>query len=225
MNTFLPASYRFSLSKLLDVKEIMYTKNSIEVYLLWILALLSFLGLIGMSIHISGRKVHLIAPESWFDGFSRVMVCAEIIFFGTMAVNPYPLMYSSYTSQQFKCTDKGNLSVRMLANNPHPTKIDDHKPYPYKLYYNEKGDGYLGVMTNGKFTPGTEEPAPTFYKYYQYIQQHKLADKFKHDATLKRDGRYQTRNGKAQWVLTNNRDATLHFTDNTNVEQAHVVEN
>ena len=218
MNTFLPASYRFTPNKVLnDILKYSFThpKNSILIYLLWILALIFVLLLLGM----------LITPKSYYDVSLRVIACAGIMLSGAMAILYYPLTYSSYTAEQFKFAGKSNLSVRMLANGSKPTKIDDYKPYPYKLYYNEKGDGYLGVMTNGKFTPGTEEPAPTFYKYYQYIQQHKLADKFKHDATLKRDGRYLTRNDKAQWILTNNKDVTLHLVDNTKVKQTNVVKN
>ena len=129
---------------------------------------------------------------------------------------------ASYVAEQFKYTDNGNLTISMSSGS-RPTKIKDHKPYPYELYCEESG--YLGTMKNSKFTPGNEDPAPMFYKYYQYIQQHKLANKFKHDVTLKRDGRYLTQNGKAQWILTNNKDVTLHLVDNTKVKQTNVVKN
>ena len=236
MNAFLPAGYCFSPNKLLNdflKYNIFHPVSSVRIWEYWIFAIVCLLLSIGITIHISNKKVHLdkISKVSWYIFLvvmSSVLFVGTGYYFASTAINSDPhLYYSFYTNSAFKCADKGNLSVRMLDNNPHPIKIDDHKPYPYKLHYDDddEGDEYLGTMKNGKFTPSTDGLGPTFYKYCQYIQQHKLADKFKHDATLKRDGRYQTRDGKAQWVLTNNKDVILHLVDNTSVGQAHVVEN
>ena len=230
MNTFLPASYRFAPSKLLNASSkynLMHPMNSTRI---WgnLLSIIIFLLIIGIFIYtgINGRR--LLKSETDYFIFLGLIL---LLFLGIavsrgIVSRSKPESYSSYILERFKYTDKSNLAIKMLDNGSKPTKIDDHKPYPYQLYYHSNNKYVcLGTMKNSKFTPGNEDPAPMFYKYYQYIQQHKLADKFKHDVTLKRDGRYQTRNGKAQWVLTNNKDVILHLVDNTKVKQTSVVKN
>lgn len=229
MQTFLPANYRFSPSKLLDAEERYKFAHPIDTTHIWgyfIAATICLLLVIVIFIICNKNKNHLVGLKAKLYIIVEFALSMGILIFALMPVHYSPEPYFLYKSEDFKYTDRGNLVITMLGKAPKPTKIDDHKPYPYQLCY--KGDMeyiHLGTMKNGKFTPGNEDPAPTFYKYYQYIQQHKLADKFKHNVTLKRDGRYQTRNGKAQWVLTNNKDVILHLVDNTKVKQTSVVKN
>ena len=228
MNTFLPASYRFTPSKLLDASSkynLMHPMNSIRVWGCSIFTICLLL-MIGIFIYLQKKEDSL--TNTQVTHYMTLMLVPTIGALVSLCIiivfQPEPC--ASYVAERFKYTDKSNLAIKMLDNGSRPTKIDDHKPYPYQLYYHSNNKYvYLGTMKNGKFTPGNEDPAPVFYKYYQYVQEHKLANKFKHDATLKRDGRYLTRNGKAQWILTNNKDVTLHLVDNTKVKQTNVVKN
>lgn len=235
MQTFLPNNYSFSINNLINPTSY-FIKLTVPIIIVSIIMLVMTI-IILLMMHIS--KSHKI-----WHGISLgiILLTGSIFIYGIyrngFSQNPVDLP-SLYTSQKFKIANKSNLYVKMNYDSQlHPKTQLDNNRYPYDIYLshnfdlnkleqkvNDSEEYHIGTVSNGKLKCNNTVIAPIFYKYYAYIKQHHLEQKFRECAYLEFDPRYMTKTMKSQVVLSNHKDTVLHFEDNTVVKQSRVTKN